>query len=83
MTHKYSQGNQNIERAFILNISKHNQLLKKYIYLGNGTSFKIHIAHSLKSTTAATIVGGPKTLWEDQRSWDLKKGRMTKADFKD
>ena len=27
---------------------------------------------SLKSKTAATMVGGPKTFWEDQRAWRPK-----------
>ena len=51
---------------------------------------------SLKSSTAATMVRGPKTFWEDQRAGGLKKGRKgqnfsvfafcgcwTKNDFKD
>ena len=29
-------------------------------------------ARSLKSKTAATTVGGPKTFWEDQRAWRPK-----------
>ena len=53
----------------------------------------------MKSSIAATMVGGSKTFWEDQRAGDLKKvakveiyvifevfafcGRRTKADFKD
>ena len=32
------------------------------------------ISLSLKSKTARTVVGGPKTFWEDQRAKGLKKG---------
>ena len=31
------------------------------------------LARSMKSKTAATIIGGPKTFWEDQRAGGLKK----------
>ena len=56
-------------------------------------------AQSLKSNTMATMVGGPKTFWEDQRAGGLKKvakveiyvifaffafhSQRTKSDFKD
>ena len=35
---------------------------------------------SLKSTTTATMVGGPKTFWEDQRAWRPKNMAAQRAE---